>query len=505
MNMRMQLKKHLCALLALCVCCLGLGAPALAEEASGATLTMMGLDEDSSGRMWESNLFFTRMAEQTGVSFTFEQYSTASDYQKEVQKLSSRSEDKLPDVLFKAALDEQTQRRYAADGTLIDLAPLLETYAPNLFALLEANPEWRKQITLPDGKIVALPLINPMEHQVGIWINQSWLATLGVSMPTDADSLYEALMAIKNGDPNRNGNADEIPLNMTGVWELRWLLGFFGIVADDYNLSMQGGEVTFAPRMEGYREFVEYAKRLFDNGLLPETAFRDLHALAALEDKESDTLVSGAILSLTPYSQVEADKVTQYGLILPESGTWRDLLGEVWGGTFAITKGCEDVESALAWVDALYADNATLAYAGVEGVDYTMSENGWTWILDTYRTVDTIRAESIIYTSGTMPGLVPAAFMHRADSELDRHVTANSDALQVISTRPLPARILTDEEEARVNVLQDALGTAVDVGIARFVTGEVELNDETWQAYQDELTSLGADELVEIFAQIVKR
>ena len=66
-------------------------------------------------------------------------------------------------------------------------------------------------------------------------------------------------------------------------------------------------------------------------------------------------------------------------------------------------------------------------------------------------------------------------------------------------------RILTDEEAARVSELQSALGEAVDVGIARFVTGEVPLDDESWQAYQEQLTSLGADELTAIFTDVIAR
>lgn len=496
------------------VCLLGTAAPACvraeeatAQEANAAqvTLTMMGYDEDSSGREWESNAFFTRMAERTGVAFTFEQYNNESDYRAELDKLSERREDRLPDVLFKAKLTDADQRRLAASGTLLNIEPYIGECMPNLAALLEAHPEWKKAITLPDGQIVALPLFNTMERQCGIWFNEGWVRQLGYAMPTDAQSLYEVLCAIKTGDPNGNGKADEIPLNITGVWEMRWLLGLFGINANDYNLAMQEGEVVFAPRMEGYREFVEYVKRLYDEGLLPKGAFTDSHVLNALNDKESDTIVSGALLTVTPYSQVDATAALSYALMVPENGVWRDLLGEVWSGAFAVTAGCEDVEAALRWVDTLYEEENVLAYAGVEGVDYQVNKNGWTWILDTYRTVDTIRAESIIYTSSTIPGLVPDAFMRGVDSELDRHVIANSDALKTVATQPLPVRMLTDAEAARVSELQGALGTAVDVGIARFVTGEEALTDETWQAYQDELTALGADELVEIFAGVVAR
>ena len=39
------------------------------------TYSMAGYDGDSTNHMWETNLFFQRMEEKTGVSFTFDQYT----------------------------------------------------------------------------------------------------------------------------------------------------------------------------------------------------------------------------------------------------------------------------------------------------------------------------------------------------------------------------------------------------------------------------------------------
>ena len=65
------------------------------------------------------------------------------------------------------------------------------------------------------GAIYAFPeiqesMIDIMDYQV--WINQEWLDTLSLEMPTDPESLYDVLVAFKTGDPNGNGTSDEIPL-----------------------------------------------------------------------------------------------------------------------------------------------------------------------------------------------------------------------------------------------------------------------------------------------------
>ena len=86
---------------------------------------------------------------------------------------------------------------------------------------------------------------------------------------------------------------------------------------------------------------------------------------------------------MTPYTHVPSAAAADYdALLMPDASgatRWRDLLGEVWTGCFAVSSSCEDPAAALRWVDALYGeDGALLAYAGVEGEDYVWNADG-TW------------------------------------------------------------------------------------------------------------------------------
>ena len=143
-----MLKRFLC--LALCVLFLPL-AVANAE----ATFSMAGYDGEDSNHDWETNQFFVRMQERTGISFTFQEYKSSAEWQKAKDQMFAAGE--LPDVLFKASLTSEELIRYTESGQLIDLKPLLEENAPHLWALLTENPEWMEAITLPNGKIGALP------------------------------------------------------------------------------------------------------------------------------------------------------------------------------------------------------------------------------------------------------------------------------------------------------------------------------------------------------------
>lgn len=482
----------ICLLLSLCAC----GAQAL---------TVTGLETELIERDWAASKFFARMEALTGVSV---QATGVSD-EKEYAKLLDAMEkgDVQTDVLFKANLSRAREIALLDSGAIIDLAPMIEENMPNLSALLARHPEWRQTIALEDGRIASLPMLNESERQVMLWINRAWLDKLGLAMPTTLSELTDALLAIRDGDPNENGKADEIGADLIGVYEMRWLLPAFGIVADDYNLARgESGEIVFAPELPAYREFIALLRDWHDRGVLRADAFTAVHSTEVLNERKDDApVVSGMLLSMTPYTHIDANAVMDYEPVLlagPDGTTrWRDLLGGVWTGCFAVTSACEDPAQALAWVDALYAEEgALLGYAGIEGEDYTVNDEGlWSFAISGNRDVSRIRSEVLMYTGTAMPGLYPSDFVHRVDSDIDRHVFAASAKAQAVSERVTQAYCLSAADQARADELSAALGAIVDTGIARFATGEVELSDETYDAWLEELRAAGSEELTKLF------
>jgi len=475
--------------------------------AAASAMTVTGYDADSSTREWEKSLFFERMEALTGVAVEPHAVTEKAEYEK---LLDGMTKENIPaDVLFKAELSRSQERELLDAGAIIDLAPLMEESMPNLTALLAEHPEWREIIALEDGRIASLPLLNDAERQVMVWINRTWLDTLGIAVPQNVEELTAALLAFRDKDPNANYGQDEIPADMMGVWEMRWLLPYFGIVADDYNIARVNGKAVFAPELPQYRAFVELLRDWYVQGILTEDAFLGVHSSAAYDTQDEKAVAtSGLMVSVSPYTHVPIDYMTQYeALLMPGPDgeiVWRDLLGNVWTGAFAVTSTCEDPASALAWVDALYSEEgALLAYAGVEGEDYSFnSEGNWVFEVDSVRTVDSIRAEVLMYTGSTMPGVVPNDFLAKVDSEPDKHVIAQSARVSAVAQQVTRPYALGSEAQARVNALNMELSALVDKGIARFATGETELNDETYAAWLSELTAAGSAELAELFNQI---
>ena len=320
---------------------LSLALSLLAGAASAATLT--GLETETVERSWESSLFFPRMEALTGVSMEAHAVSDETQY---AAMLDAMAQGDIPaDVLFKANLTRAQEQALLNGGALIDLAPLIEANMPNLSALLAAHPDWKAAICLEDGRIASLPLLNTTERQVCVWINAKWLSALNLSAPTSVEELTDVLLAFKTGDPNGNYKQDEIAADLIGVYEMRWLLPYFGIVADDSNLARQvDGSLVFAPELPAYRDFISTLRDWVKKGILTKDAFTAMHSTAALSsssDDEDAAVTSGLLVTMTPYTHVPSSAVTDYeALLMPDASgatRWRDLLGDVWTGCFAVT------------------------------------------------------------------------------------------------------------------------------------------------------------------------
>ena len=123
---------------------------ACADETQKAPdYVMEGYDGDSANHDWDTNLFFARRQEATGISFQFRQFSDFGKWQSRKSEILAGKD--LPDVLFKAELTVSETQKLYADGLIIDLKPYLEQYAPDLWNLLKTHPEWESAITCRTG------------------------------------------------------------------------------------------------------------------------------------------------------------------------------------------------------------------------------------------------------------------------------------------------------------------------------------------------------------------
>lgn len=300
------------------------------------------------------------------------------------------SADKLPDVIeYSWNLYPGGPEKALKDGKIIDLKNLIEEHAPNLKKILDDHPDWKKQITTDDGNIIAFPFIRSVdEHRIfyGPVIRQDWLDYLKLDKPETLDDWYNVLKAFKDGDPNQNGKADEIPLYISedNVTLSNMFIGAWGISNGFYQ---ENGVVKYGPAQPEYKEFLAYMNKLYADGLLDKD-------FAVTDGKIFDAKMTGNQIGAAPlfvvgglgkYMNLMSEKQPGFqlegiGYPVINKGD-KPLFGQrdyaVTGLGAAISSSNKNIEETIKWLDFAYGEEGNLLFNfGKEGVSYTM-ENGF--------------------------------------------------------------------------------------------------------------------------------
>lgn len=468
---------------------------------------MAGYEEQDTFRDWSENMFFKRMEDRTGQAFRFQQAHSLAAWQKALVAMASGAAE-LPQVLFKAGMTPAQTMDWLDRGLLIDLAPMLEAHAPNLWALLQAHPDVRAAITLPDGRVGALPFINLEPTQNALWINQAWLTALKLDMPTSPAELGDVLEAFLTQDPNRNGRRDEVPMTFIGPYDLKYLAQGFGLVANDFNMFERGGQAVFMPGEPAFRDFIRWLNDLWQRGLLDRNGFYTADSLRLVTDSKA-ARVYGAFLAPLPSSFLPVDWAQDYVVVEPfayrDKQVWRSVTTRATPGTFALTSACEAPEQMLQWVDYLYTlEGATLATNGLEGVDYLVDGDG-SWRMTDIAQQQGFLAANTISTGAVPPGVSNQAFQARSSQPLVQYILSELDKVDRYVVDPFPPFSLTSAQEAEIAPLQRQIGRYVDESIARFVIGEWDTNDAQFEAFDKTLNQLGTQAFTAFWQDVLNQ
>lgn len=280
---------------------------------------------------------------------------------------------------------------YGEQGLFVNLEPLLADNTPNLNHLAADEPDVWRLITAPSGAIYSLPQINQCYHcsmDQKMWINTVWLENLGLEIPTTPDEFRDMLQAFKDGDPNGNGEADEIGITVTATTSLGDLDGFlmnpFQFSPKSPWLYLTDGVVTSSYTQDGWREGVKYMRSLYADGLLDPDSFTQSNDEMLVKARHPDTARIGAVPSFWKATHFDFNSpyFKEYAAIpqlVGPSGLQqtRHTYGIGGVGGLMITSSCDDPELLLRWADGLYATEATLRVArGTPGLNWRWANEG---------------------------------------------------------------------------------------------------------------------------------
>ena len=146
-----------------------------------------------------------------------------------------------------------------------------------------------------------------------------------------------------------------------------------------------------------------------------------------------------------------------------------------------------------------------MAQYGLEGSEYLWNENGyWEWNADLETVANVFLAERTMGEGGTLPGLAASDFQLQYFQDAARIPVEEMAELKTHSVLPYPPVFLSKADADRVAEIQKPLDAYVQQTMACFVTGDLPLDDEQWNAFCTRVQELGLEEMISIWQKYVE-
>jgi putative aldouronate transport system substrate-binding protein len=419
----------------------------------------------------------------------------------------------FPDF-FRTYIGPDEQYAYGVEGgVLLDYSGLIDRYMPNMVSWFKEFPEAKKIITQTNGAIYTLPRIQKASTSaVGqMWVRTDYLEKIGKAMPTTTDELYDALAAIK-ASKLTGGFAPLLPYNDSDYfWHTEQYL--FSALGDSVDIDFADdgtGTVVYNRIGEQYRRYLEYANKLYRNGLLE----RELFTIDA-ETTQSRVKLGQAAFMTAAHNLTEQDfpdgkihidlmppltsaststrKVPAYtyvysvgGAISKKSKYPKELL-RMFDISFArseVVKGsglyCLSENTGLEGVDWEYTNPEKTALRVKVPEGYT--ESIWKWVTNHVTWGEQYGAVVTMATTGSSNSLVR-----------EQGMIKNNIPFAVVPFPDTNMKYTLDEKTTIANKLTDITSYVTQMR-ARFITGIEPLSN--WDAYVNTVNKMGLDEVL---------
>lgn len=292
------MKKRCLSLLVALVLVLSLLPAAFAETDTKEPITIRVITSSHALNINISDMpVWQDLQKKLNITIEWDQVSSGWDEKKAVVLASND----LPDLWLSGLTDgDLTMNK----GAFLDLTDLIDAHAPNIAKMFEEEPDTKRISTASDGAIYSLPQVRPYrpESYAVMMINQTWLDKLDLTMPTTLDELEQVLIAFRDGDPNGNGQKDEIPLDWhagrTSIFPITALCGAWGNVQDfsDAMVTVKDGKVNFLWETEAYKNLQVYLGRLWAQNLINVEVFTQDYSGMMAKSKQGENAMVGVTL-----------------------------------------------------------------------------------------------------------------------------------------------------------------------------------------------------------------
>ncbi len=495
----------------------------IVKEGTDITLKIMVVNGPMYANMNSlRDVYFTQAYEKmTGVKIEWIEVSSDAFADQLALKLTTND---LPDIILKGGISNSVQLKYGDQDYFLDLmqGDRLKTFAPNYWALCQEYPEVLSASMMPEGQVYSMGMIrNSTGSTIAskLFFNKEWLSAVGKDVPTTADEFYNVLKAFKEEDPNGNGRPDEMGLYIKPDHLQFVTFGMFGIGNRGRNNGFidydeETGKVRYFATTDGFRDWVEWATKLYKEGLLHKEYF-DFTESNLGNYVNNNVCGAFAYTNLCMLGQETQQKFTYLDGAMTGPQGDKDYYGVNSIGTtgsFVITTACQYPEVALRWADYFFCDEGSLFfYYGDEGVTYDALEDG------TYQFNDTVLADFYagtnsydgcavyvsLYGYGNTPTMTKVPFNSADDNKGIALEAAN--ALIEDCAIAWPAFTFTKKEQRIIEDSKNDIDKYVASMRDAWIMGTNELNDETWAQFVNTIKRMGIDDVLEVYEAALDR
>lgn len=372
-----------------------------------------------------------------------------------------------------------------------------------------------------DGNYYYLPKYSEQMVHLGsnarAFIYEPWMEALKLELPTTTKDFVDVLKALRDGDPNGNGKADEVGIMATTVDKnlFQYLLTPFINYGNEGMTILDDGTVVPMYTQDEYKEGLMWINSLVKEGLLAPVSFtQDDNTLKTIINQEVQTIAILAQKTKNAYMDTHSELAINYVNLLPltnsDTGVCTPRAGEIGiQRTYYITSACEHPAVAYRLGDFM------LSYEAVFRGRYGVENQNWEKVTDPsvksydggqaqYRFIEDVWSYSlqnvhIVWPSaGYMKLGVNEAWVAPTSKTDDAYyewslLQYSLDTLDLVPEKFFSSNITrTAEEQAVYDQYHAQITTYYEENMYRFASGDRPFSE--WDAYIAEFSKLGLTE-----------
>lgn len=463
---------------------------------------------------------FQEMKQRTNVTLEMSLASSPETAMTEINLIIASGD--YPDLInnlqgyYSSGLDSAIEQEVIVD--ILDYEDIM----PNYFAKLRER-DAMEDATTEDGHIGVVYQISKSADtiQSGLTLRKDWMEELGVDAPTTYDELHDLLMQFKD----KYGVSQPLYVPKSGTpdtmfdgfgTELDYVMNNeMGSAPWNYVDNGNGLDVVFGFMDDSYYDILELMHNWYSDGLFSADYLNNNYNV------DADNLTSGDFAclfateqSLNAGNTFQAHMWDAYPNVSLDGGKIRsssETTSAIAAQGYSITTTCENKELAAQWLDYQYTDESYLLNNyGLEGQGFEYNDQGEPALTDLI--MNNPDGIPQAYTQFIYLSVTGSFYLDndRFKSNYCEEAKACNDVWQSAydyydtpyNTRAIS---LTTEETERYAQIFSDISTYCNQAIAEFITGQNALTQESFDAFRENLTTMGIGDCQAIWQDAANR